>query len=103
MPVKSVNTTAKPLTKTIYINWSEQEVYSQEEYEKRINEALTEMLEDESLVGEWLTDNLSYHDIGRLMLDEEYRAEVMVAYDSYCRERIKDDEEGEWEEVNVTF
>ena len=103
MPIKSTNTTAKPLTKTIYINWSEQTVYTQEQYEDHLNSVLVEMLEDEALLGEWLSDNLNYRETGRLLIDEGYRAEMLAEYDSYCRDRIKDDEEGEWEEVEITF
>ena len=103
MPIKSTNTIAKPLTKKIYINWEEREVYSKEAYEDHLNNAMAEMLEDESILGEYLSDHLNYRETGRLMLSQEYRAEVMAEYENYCRERIEDDEEGEWEEVEVTF
>lgn len=103
MPIKSTNTTAKPLTKTIYINWEEHEVYSKEAYEEHLNDTMAEMLEDEALFGEYLSDNLNYREMGRLMLNQEFRAEVMAGYENFCRERIEDDEEGEWEEVNITF
>lgn len=100
MPIKN---NSKPfLTKKIYINWDEQEVLTAEEYEKHLNEVMQEMLEDEALLGEWLSDNLNYRETGRLMLSEEYRAELMAEYENYCRDRAKDEDE-EWDEVEVTF
>lgn len=103
MPIKGNNITPPAKTKTIYINWEEREVYSQEAYEEHLNDTMAEMLEDEALLGEWLSDNLNYRETGRLMLSQEYRAEMMAEYENYCRGRIEDDEEGEWEEVKVTF
>lgn len=101
MPIKG-NNNKTFLTKKIYINWDEQEVLTAEEYEKHLNEVMQEMLEDESLLGEWLCDNYSYHHIGRLMLNEEYRVEMMAEYENYCRERAREEEE-EYEEVELTF
>lgn len=103
MPVKNNNSVARPLTKKVYINWDEQEVLTVEEYEKHLNETMREMLEDEHILGEWLCDNYDYHNMGRMLMDGEYRAEVMAEFEDYCRDRIKDDEEGEWEEVEITF
>lgn len=103
MPIKNNTTNARPLTKTIYINWSEREVYSQEEYEKHLNEAMEEMLEDESLFGEWLCDNLNYREIGKMAMDTAYREQLYTEYESHCRDRIHEDEDGDWEEVNLTF
>lgn len=100
MPIKNNN---KPfLTKKIYINWDEQEVLTAEEYEKHLNERLREMLEDEHVLGEWVCDNYDYHHIGRMVMDEGYRAEVMVEFESYCRDRVQDEDE-EYEEVELTF
>lgn len=101
MPVKN-NSNRTFLTKKIYINWSEQEVLTEEEYEKHLNEVMEEMLEDESILGEWLSDNLNYRETGRLMLSAEYRAEMMAEYENYCRDRAQE-EDDEWEEVEVTF
>lgn len=102
MPIKTNNSTARPLTKKIYINWREQEVLTEEEYEKHLNEVMQGMLEDEDLLGEWICDNLNYRETGRLAMSEEYRAEVMAEFENYCRERAQDEEE-EYEEVEVTF
>ena len=69
MPIKGNNIISPARTKTIYINWDEREVYSQEAYEECRNSALTEMLEDESILGEWILDNFSYHEVGRIALN----------------------------------
>lgn len=101
MPIKN-NSNRTFITKKIYINWCEQEVLTEEEYEKHLNEIMREMLEDENVLGEWLCDNLYYHQIGRMVMDEKYRAEKMAEFEEYCRDRIKD-EDDEWQEVEVTF
>lgn len=103
MPIKGNNITPPAKTKTIYINWSDREVYSQEEYEKHLDEVKAEMLEDESIIGEWISDNFNYREIGKIVLDSYHREYVYAEFEKYCRERIQDDEEGEWEEVTVTF
>lgn len=103
MPIKNNNSVARPLTKKVYINWDEQEVLTVEEYEKHLNETMQEMLEDEYILEEWLCDNYDYRNMGRMLMDGEYRIKVMAEFKDYCRDRIKDDEEGEWEEVEITF
>ena len=103
MPIKGNNIASPARTKTIYINWSDREVYSQEEYEKHLDEVKAEMLEDESIIGEWISDNFNYREIGKIALDSDYREYVYAEFEKYCRERIQDDEEDEWEEVTVTF
>ena len=103
MPIKGNNIISPARTKTIYINWDEREVYSQEAYEECRNSALTEMLEDESIIGEWISDNFNYREIGKIAIDSDYREYVYAEFEKYCRERIQTDEEGEWEEVTVTF
>lgn len=101
MPIKNNN--SKPLlTKKVYINWREQEILTEEEYEKHLNEVMQEMLEDDGLLGEWIFDNLNYREAGRLAMSEEYRAEVMADFENYCRDRARDEEE-EYEEVELTF
>jgi prenyltransferase beta subunit len=102
MPIKSTNSNKTFLTKKIYINWCEQEVLTEEEYEKHLNEVMEEMLKDEALLGEWICDNLNYRETGRLAMDKEYHAEVMAEFEGYCRDRVQE-EDGEWEEVEVTF
>ena len=102
MPIKNSNI-APSKTKVIYINWSDREVYSQEEYEKHLDEVKAEMLEDESILGEWILDNFNYREVGKIATDSDYREYVYAEFEKYCRERIQDDEEGEWEEVTVTF
>jgi hypothetical protein len=103
MPIKGNNIAPPARTKSIYINWSEQRVYTAEDYEKHLDEMKEEMLEDESLLGEWILDNFNYHEVGRIALESDYREYVYAEYEKYCRERIQDDEDGEWEEVEVTF
>lgn len=102
MPIKNNNSAARPLIKKIYINWGGQTVLTEEEYEKHLNEVMEEMLEDEALLGEWICDNLNYRETGRLVMDKEYHAEVMAEFEGYCRERAQE-EDDEWEEVEVTF
>ena len=40
MPIKNNNSVARPpLTKKVYINWSEQAILTEEEYEKHLNQS----------------------------------------------------------------
>lgn len=101
MPIKSTSTTMPIPKKVIYVHWEEQEVYTEEEFRTRIAEQLAEMLEDTHTLGDWITDNYSYDHIGSMLINEEFRNEVMEEYSNWCHERIEEELEDEFTRFEV--
>lgn len=101
MPVKSTNTAVTIPKKVIYVNWQEQEVYTEEEYRTRVAELLEERLEDTHSLGDWITDNFSYDRIGRMLIDESFREEVLMEYSDWCRDHAEEELEDEFARYEV--
>ena len=89
MPIKS---SAIP-KKVIYINWDEQEVLTAEEFNNSIQERVDELVEDTHCFGDFVTDNYDYADIGRALMDEAFREEVLERYREWCYAHITEDME----------
>jgi hypothetical protein len=101
MPIKSANTAVAIPKKVIYVHWGEQEVYTEEEYRARIAELITERLEDNHILGDWITDNYAYDRIGEMLIDEGFREEVLEEYSDWCRRNAEEELEDEFTRFEV--
>ena len=101
MPIKSTNTAVAIPKKVIYVNWEEQEVYTEEEYQARVAELIEERIEDTHYLGDWITDNFSYDRIGGMLIDEGFREEVLMEYSDWCRDYIEEDLESAFSRYEV--
>ena len=90
MPIKS---TAIP-KKVIYINWNEQEVMTEEEFNDSVRERMDELVGDTHCFGDFVTDNYDYADIGHALMDAGFREEVLESYKEWCYAHITEDMEG---------
>ena len=94
MPIKSTNTAVAIPKKVIYINWHEQEVLTEEEFNNSIQERMDELMEDAHCLGDFVTDNYSYADIGYALMDADYREEILERYKEWCYSHVTEDMDG---------
>jgi hypothetical protein len=71
----------------IYINWNEQEIMTQEEYERIKAERLDEKLQDDWDFREWLEGEYSIAEV--FDMDETERDEVRERYTAWCEECVE--------------
>lgn len=79
---------------TVYADFNNEEVITEKEYLKRLNEAATEMTEDTSLFNEWLEDTYSSSDIWRAT--SEQREEILKEWKAYCLDYIENEGDMMW-------
>ncbi len=94
MPIKSTNTSIAIPKKVIYINWNEQEVLTEEEFNDSVRERLDELMEDTYCFGEFVTDNYDYTDIGHALMHADFREEVFERYKEWCYNQVTEDMDG---------
>ena len=94
MPIKSTNTSIAIPKKVIYINWDEQEVLTAEEFNNSIQERIDELVEDTHCFGDFVTNEYDFADIGRALMDADFREEVLERYKEWCYNNVTEDMEG---------
>lgn len=72
----------------IYINWNDQELMTQEEYERIRDDRLDEKLQDDWDFNEWLAGEYNLNEIFDMSEDE--KDDVRDRYRSYCEECVED-------------
>lgn len=72
----------------IYINWNEQEVMTQEEYERIRDDRLDEKLQDDWEFNEWLAGEYNLYEI--FSMSEDEKDEVRERYTAWCEECVAD-------------
>ncbi len=88
MPIKSTNTAVTIPKKVIYVNWCEQEVLTEEEFNDSVQERIAEMKDDAYCFGDFVTDNYDYRDIGRALMNADFREEVIKHYEAWCYDHV---------------
>lgn len=68
---------------TVYVDWNEQKVYSESEYEEEINRSAEEFCEDNDNFAEWLEAN--YTTIEMFSLEGKQKEEARKAFLEYAR------------------
>ena len=72
----------------VYINWNEQEIMTQEEYERIRNDRLDEKLQDYWDFNEWLAGEYNLNEI--FDMGEDEKDEVRERYTAWCEECVED-------------
>ena len=72
----------------IYINWNEQEVMTQEEYERIRDDRLDEKLQDDWDFNEWLAGEYNLYEI--FSMSEDEKDEVRDRYSAWCADCVAD-------------
>ena len=72
---------------TVYVNWSEQEVFSEDEYKKELDRRVEEFCADDVNFGEWLDTH--YDSLELYNLQDDQKEEVRKAF----FDDVRDEEE----------
>lgn len=72
----------------VYINWNEQQIMTQEEYERIKEERLDEKLQDDWDFNEWLAGEYNLNEI--FDMNEDEKDEVRERYTAWCEECVAD-------------
>lgn len=75
-------------TISIYINWNEQEVMTQEEYERIRDDRLDEKLQDDWDFNEWLAGEYNLYEV--FSMSEEEKDDARDRYTAWCAECVAD-------------
>ena len=94
MPIKSTSTSIAIPKKVFYVNWHEQEVMTEEEFNDTVRERINELMEDTHALGDFVTDNYNYADIGQALVDADFREEIMEQYKKWCYNNVTEDMDG---------
>lgn len=73
---------------TVYVDYNNQEVLNEEEYQARLEEKLEEMLEDEWEFNDWLAAEYTIRELFDMTADE--REEALERWHSTCEENARD-------------
>lgn len=79
---------------TVYADFNNEEVITEKEYLKRLNEAVAEMAEDTALFYEWLEDTYSASEIWRAT--PEKHEEIIKEWKNHCQEYTEDEGDMMW-------
>lgn len=79
---------------TVYADFNNEEVITEKEYLKRLNEAVAEMAEDTALFYEWLEDTYSASEIWRAT--PEKHEEIIKEWKDHCQGYTENDGELMW-------
>lgn len=74
---------------TVYVDYNNQEVLNEEEYQARLEEKIEEMLEDEWEFNDWLAQEFTVRELFDMTSDE--RQEAMERWHSACEENARED------------
>ena len=72
----------------IYINWNEQQIMTQEEYERIRDDRLDEKLQDDWDFNEWLAGEYNLYEV--FSMDEDEKDEARERYTAWCEECVED-------------
>lgn len=72
----------------IYINWNDQEIMTQEEYERIRDDRLDEKLQDDWEFNEWLAGEYNLYEV--FSMDDNEKDEARERYTAWCEECVED-------------
>ena len=79
------------MTIKVYVDWDGQEIISADEYEKKVKEEVSSLLNDEDEFNEWLSNHYMPQEIWHMT--KAVRFEVMSLWEEYCRDYAEDQSE----------
>ena len=95
---------------TVYANWIEEEIITEKEYKKRLEELKTNKDGFEEYVSDYLTDDIESYlrdkreplNFARVFnLTEKERAEIIDGMREIFKNQVEEDFSNEWEEVEI--
>lgn len=94
----------------VYANWREEEIITEKEYKKRLEERKTSKRDFEEYVSDYLSDDIESYlrdkreriDYARVFnLTEKERAEIIDGMRESFKNQVEEDFSNEWEEVEI--
>ena len=87
----------------VYVNWREKEILTEEEYEKKVNARVEDILNDEERYEEWKEEYLesNYKASEIFDLTEEEKKEILADIKSDILDWVTDDMGYSYDEVNL--
>lgn len=73
---------------TVYVDYNNQEVLNEEEYQARLEEKIEELLEDEWEFNDWLAAEYTIRELFDMTADE--REEALERWHSTCEDNARD-------------
>ena len=83
-----------------FVNWVEGTLFTEEEFEKRKESKIQEMLEDGSEFEAWLNDTYTAFD---LYISPDLNSNIQEKWLEYCEERWEDNNGNYWERITKTI
>lgn len=85
----------------IYVNWDEQLVYNQEDYNDEIEEITAAYVGSSDMFNQFVKEEttLSPHDI--LQFEEHDKDELLKAFNIYCKDLATEKVENDFEEFDI--
>ena len=75
------------MTFTVYVNWHTRKIISAEEYEKKIREEVSSLMNEEDEFNEWLNESYLPQEIWHMT--GARRAEAWSLWEEYCRDTVE--------------
>ena len=94
----------------VYANWGEEEIITEKEYKKRLEEEKTNKYNFEEFVSNYLSDDIKYYlsnkresiPLARVFnLTEKERAEIIDGMRESFKNQVEEDFSNEWKEVEI--
>jgi hypothetical protein len=73
----------------VYVNWQEEKIISQEQYDQRVAELAADYVDDDSLLDSYLEDR--YVPLELFTMSEEERTEVRGDFAEWCHRKAEDE------------
>ena len=83
-----------------YVNWSEQEILTEEEYLHRVNGAIADRAENRERFAEWL-DDACFRPIDLFYADEEKKRKIFLEWRGECETDVQEMYDDEYEKIEL--
>ena len=94
----------------VYVNWNEEEIITEKEYKKKLEERRTSKEDFEEYVEDYLSDYIEYHFRNKkeslsyakvFHLTERERAEIVDGLRKSFKEQVEEELSNEWDEIEM--
>ena len=84
----------------LYVNWSEQEILTEEEYNHRVNAAIADRVESRERFAEWLADEC-FRPIDLFHADNEKKRKIFSEWRGECETNVQEMYNDEYEQITL--
>ena len=84
----------------LYVNWSEQEVLTEKEYDCRVSDAIADRVNNRERFAEWL-DDACFRPIDLFYADEEKKRKIFLEWQGACETDAFEMYDDEYEKIEL--